>query len=107
MGGSMATYLLTNREDWYFHHFALLLCGANVESAYALEGAVIQQLIESLLVFLKHSPSSFVQLNESVYLTSLLLAKLSKHFFHFFDGLDILEEKFTATNMEKMWSLMQ
>ena len=107
--GSLAKYLLTNREDWYFHHFAMLLCAANVEKAYALENGEIERLIESIIVFLKHCPMQFTHLNnDSVHLTSLLLVKLSKHFFHLFpDEMSDLEQKFESTKTAKMWNVMQ
>eukprot|EP01083_Nonionella_stella_P241914 844299_1 len=102
--------LLRNREDWYFHHFAMLLCSIKIENEYDLDTDVIHDLIDCICVFLENSPSQIQHLNQSIYLASRLLINLSKHYFHFFPNphrMQKLADSFKATKMQKMWSLMQ
>merc|ERR1712129_107081 len=81
----LSEQMLSDREDWYFHHFALLLCEIEIENDYTLK-------------------------DECIYLTSLLLLRLSKYYFHFFpasDKLQELKEKYKGTKIEKLYSVMQ
>ena len=107
---SLSLNLLKNREDWFYHHFGLLLCCINIENEYNLSSQIVNDLINSMIIFLENSSLQIQHLNESVYLTSLLLIKLSKHYFHFFPDnkrLSKLKQRFKHTKMEKMWSLLQ
>merc|ERR1712173_473844 len=107
---ALSNQMLLDREDWYFHHFSLLICGIEIENKYDLKDKCVKDLIAAMIIFLENAPKHFEHLNECIYLTSLLLLKISKHYFHFFptsEKLQKLQEKFKETKMEKLYSVMQ
>merc|ERR1712129_583766 len=101
----LSEQMLSDREDWYFHHFALLLCEIEIENDYTLKDECIKEMVDSMIAFLKNSPEQFEHLNECIYLNSLLLLRLSKYYFHFFpsDKLQALQEQYKGTKIEKLY----